>query len=88
MNLNISLPDLDADFVRKKVESGRFGSSSDVVSAALRLMQLAERENADKLEWLRKAWEVGVASGDGGEIDFAALKLEARARQMARARGE
>jgi antitoxin ParD1/3/4 len=80
MNLSISLPDSDADFVRKSVESGRFDSSSEVVRAALQLMQQAERADADKLVRLREAWEAGVASGDGGEVDFATLKSEARAR--------
>jgi len=87
MNLSISLPDSDADFVRKSVESGRFDSSSEVVRAALQLMQKAEHADADKLTWLREAWEAGVESGDGGEIDFADLKLAARAKLSAGKRG-
>jgi hypothetical protein len=30
---------------------------------------------------LRQAWKEGIDSGDTGEIDFAALKKEARARR-------
>ena len=30
---------------------------------------------------LRQAWKEGLDSGDAGEIDFAALKTEARARR-------
>jgi antitoxin ParD1/3/4 len=80
MNLNISLPDSDAEFVREKVASGRFRSDSDVVREALRIMQVAEREEAEKLTWLREAWRDGIGSGEAAPIDFAALKAEARAR--------
>ena len=87
MNLSISLPDSDADFVRKSVESGRFDSSSEVVRAALQLMQQAELADTEKLTWLREAWETGVASGDSGEINFADLKIEARAKLSTRKQG-
>jgi antitoxin ParD1/3/4 len=43
-------------------------------------MEKTERQDAEKLEWLRRAWKEGVDSGDAGEIDFEALKQEARAR--------
>jgi antitoxin ParD1/3/4 len=32
---------------------------------------------------LRQAWKEGIDSGDAGEVDFAALKKEARARLSA-----
>ena len=80
MNMNISLTDELANFVKAKVEAGRFNSSSEVMREALRLMEMSERAEADELTLLRKAWKVGIDSGDAGEVDFAALKLEARAR--------
>ena len=37
MNMNISLPEELANFVKDKVPTGRYGSSSEVVREALRL---------------------------------------------------
>ena len=80
MNMNVSLPDELANFVKGKVAAGRYASSSEVVREALRLMDKVEQQEADKLQFLRKAWQDGIDSGDSGELDFAALKQEARAR--------
>ncbi len=46
---------------------------------ALRLMERHEQAEAAKLQWLQQAYREGAASGDAGELDFAALKAEARA---------
>src|SRR5271157_3561118 len=83
VNMNVSLPEELANFVKDKVSSGRYGSSSEVVREALRLMEKTERQDAEKLGWLRRAWKEGVDSADAGEIDFEALKKEARARAAA-----
>ncbi|WP_159728120.1 type II toxin-antitoxin system ParD family antitoxin [Methylosinus sp. Ce-a6] len=81
MNMNVSLTDELAEFVKAKVAGGRYSSSSEVVREALRLMEKAEKQEAERLRLLRKAWKQGVDSGDAGELDFAALKKEARARK-------
>ena len=86
MNMNVSLPDELANFVKDKVSTGRYGSSSEVVREALRLMEKTELQEAEKLALLRQAWTHGVDSGDAGEIDFDALKQEARARRAAATR--
>jgi antitoxin ParD1/3/4 len=39
-----------------------------------------EQQEAEKLRFLRQAWQEGIDSGDAGEVDFSALKQEARAR--------
>jgi antitoxin ParD1/3/4 len=83
MNMNVSLTDELANFVKAKVAAGRYTSSSEVVREALRLMEKIERQEADKLEFLRQAWKEGINSGDAGEVDFSALKNEARARLAA-----
>jgi antitoxin ParD1/3/4 len=80
MNMNVSLTDELATFVKGKVAAGRYTSSSEVVREALRLMEKAEQREAEKLEFLRAAWKEGIDSGDAGELDFSALKKEARAR--------
>jgi antitoxin ParD1/3/4 len=83
MNMNVSLPEELANFVKDKVSTGRYGSSSEVVREALRLMEKTEQQEAEKMAWLRQAWKDGVDSSDAGEMDFAALKKEARARLAA-----
>ena len=46
-------------------------------------MEKLEQQEAEKLSFLRKAWQEGIDSGDAGEIDFAALKKDARGRLAA-----
>jgi antitoxin ParD1/3/4 len=79
MNMNASLSDELGEFVKSRVSSVRDTSASEVVREALRLMERHEHAEAAKLQWLQQAYREGVASGDEGEIDFAALKAEARA---------
>ena len=83
MNMNVSLTEELANFVKAKVSAGRYTSSSEVVREALRLMEKIERQEAEKLSYLRQAWKQGIDSGDAGEVDFSALKQEARARLAA-----
>jgi antitoxin ParD1/3/4 len=83
MNMNVSLTEELANFVKAKVGTGRYASSSEVVREALRLMESLERREAEKLGFLRKVWQEGIDSGDAGELDYAALKQEARARLAA-----
>ena len=71
MNMNVSLTDELAGFVKAKVSTGRYTSSSEVVREALRLLEQHDSREAEKLELLRKAWQDGIASGDAGELDFA-----------------
>ncbi len=85
MNMNVSLTEELANFVKAKVSGGRYTSASEVVREALRLMEKAERQEAEKLNFLRQAWKEGIDSGDAGEMDFAALKQEARARLASKA---
>jgi antitoxin ParD1/3/4 len=82
MNMNVSLTEELANFVKAKVSGGRYSSSSEVIREALRLMEKIEQQEAEKLNFLRKAWQEGIDSGDAGEVDFSALKQEARARLL------
>jgi antitoxin ParD1/3/4 len=82
-NTSISLGDHFNTFIEEQVASGRFSSASDVVRAALRLL---EREE-DKLKALRKALQEGLDSGPAEPFDFdeflAELHAEADAEQNA-----
>jgi antitoxin ParD1/3/4 len=87
MNMNVSLPEELAKFVKDKVSTGRYGSSSEVVREALRLMEKTEQREVEGRALLRLAWKEGIDSGDAAEIDVAALKREARGRLGASKRG-
>lgn len=78
MNMNVSLTDELGEFVNAKVSSGRYTSASEVVREALRLMERHEQVEAAKLQWLREAYQAGIASGDAGDLDIAAVKAAAR----------
>ena len=80
MNMNVSLPNELADFVKSKVSTGRYSSSSEVVREALRLMERVDQQNTEKLACLRKAWQEGIDSEGAEELDLPALKAEGRAR--------
>ncbi len=79
MNMNVSLTDELGEFVKTRVSSGRYTSASEVVREALRMMEHHEQTQAAKLEALRRDYQVGLDSGNAGEIDFAGIKAEVRA---------
>ena len=84
MNMNVSLTDELARFVKQKVTTGRYSSSGEVVREALRMMEKAEQRESEKIALLRAAWKEGIDSGDAGDLSFDVLKAEARARLAAR----
>jgi antitoxin ParD1/3/4 len=81
--VSVSLPDELAEQVRRKVAEGLYGSPDEVLRQALRLLDRHDAEEAGRLSGLRKAWSDGLASGDAGELDSAAVAAEARARRAA-----
>lgn len=62
------------DFVGKLIESGRYGSTSEVVRSALRLLEHQENHIAT----LRKAVEAGEQSG---ESDLSLREIAAQVKQ-------
>ena len=73
-NTSISLGDHFENFINAQIQTGRYGSASEVVRASLRLLE----EHEQKLEALRQALIEGEESGDDGELDMEAIKREAR----------
>ncbi len=65
-NTSIALGNHFQGFVEKQIQQGRFGSTSEVIRAGLRLLE--EREA--KLEMLRKAIQEGIDSGPAVSFDF------------------
>lgn len=66
---SIVLGDQLNDFVDTQVAKGRYGSSSEVVRAGLRLLE----EHEAKLEALRQALIEGEKSGEPKPFDFDAF---------------
>ena len=81
MSMNVSLPpELEAR-VRQRVESGMYGSASEVIREALRLFEAYEQVKTAKLDSLRQDIAKGlndVKNGRAKEIDFAGLKQQGR----------
>jgi antitoxin ParD1/3/4 len=87
--MNVSLtPELER-LVSRRVASGRYGSASEVVREALRLLEERERFRQARLEQLRRDVSAGLRALDRGEhILFdekaaGAIKREGR-RRLAR----
>jgi antitoxin ParD1/3/4 len=84
MNITVSItPELN-ELVNAKVQSGRYTSSSEVIRDALRLLERADKNEADEIEYLRKAWDKGKASGTAGLFDMEEIRQEGRKRLLAR----
>ncbi len=66
--VNISLtPELDA-FLRSRVKSGRYQTTSEVVREALRLLERQEREREEVFQELKAKLERGATQADSGEL--------------------
>ncbi len=81
MSMNVSLPpELEAR-VRQRVESGMYGSASEVIREALRLFEAYEQVKTTKLDGLRQDIAKGlddIKNGRVKEVDFASLKQQGR----------
>jgi len=65
-NTSIALGDHFQEFVRELVSKGRFGTTSEVIRAGLRLLE----EQDAKLAALQKAIQEGINSGPAEPFDF------------------
>lgn len=81
--MNVSLtPQLEA-YVRAKVDTGLYTSSSEVVREALRMMEQRERQQQEKLEALRRDIQEGLDSGSAGPFDEEAFLKKVWSREDA-----
>jgi len=74
-NTSFSIGEHFSDFVEAQVKEGRYSSASDVVRAALRLLE----EQEAKLAALRAALIEGEQSGPSTPLDFEAFIARKRA---------
>jgi len=74
---NVNLTDELDRFVLAKIESGRYENASEVVRAALRLLERDEREYEVRLAALRVAIDEGDTSGiaEGHPFERARARL-------------
>jgi len=83
--MKISLPATFEAFIEAQVTSGQYASASDVVTEALRLLEMRQADAA-KLKWLQEAIRLGLESGDAGEVDIEDIIAEAKAQRAAAGR--
>ena len=65
---NISLTPAQDAFIEEAVSSGEYQNASEAVRDALRALQQRRREDALKLEALRRRIDAGIAALDRGEF--------------------
>lgn len=82
--LTISLSPKQLGTLQAAVDTGSYASNSEVVRDALRLWEQQKELRALALEQLKRAYDDGIASGDGRLVDaqdfLSGLKAEARSR--------
>jgi antitoxin ParD1/3/4 len=76
-NTSFSLDEHFSAFIDDEIASGRYSSASDVVRAALRLLE--DRET--RMRALRQALIAGESSGESTPFDFDDFVTRQRARQ-------
>lgn len=79
MGMNVNLTPQLEELVRRKVASGMYGSASEVVREALRLMEEQDQIRSARLKQLRTDIRKGLDSGSGERWDVGAIKRDARA---------
>lgn len=63
--LSIALTHDMADTVKAAVQSGEYGSNSEVIRDALRDWSAVRNREKEEISYLRKAWQKGIDSGPG-----------------------
>lgn len=84
MGMKVDLTPQLEEMVRAKVASGLYGSASDVVREALRLMTERDRARETRLGELKAEIRRGLECGDAEYWDAEAILREARARRGGR----
>ncbi len=72
-------------FIKTQLESGRYSSASEVVRAALRLMEEREQLRQIQLEQLRQQIRAGIDSGPSIPAEEVFDRLSAKYQAMAQA---
>ncbi len=78
MPTSVALGNHFEEFVKKQLESGRFNNVSEVVRAALRLLEDEEKLRQIRHRELRAAIQEGIDSEDAGSIEDVVARNRAR----------
>ena len=81
--MNVSLTPQLEELVKKKVDSGLYGSASEVMREALRLLEERDRIHAMRLEELRAEIRKGLDSGEATSLNIGDIKARGRRRLAA-----
>jgi antitoxin ParD1/3/4 len=77
--MNVHLTEHFEKFIETKIKSGHYGSASEVVRDALRLLEEKDQIKALKLKTLKEEIKRGLESGD--PIPFNAEEIKKKARE-------
>lgn len=77
--LTVSLTPHQAAMMQGAVESGGYASNSEIVRDALRLWEQREEIRQMELARLKRAYDEGMASGEGREVSADTLLKELKA---------
>ena len=83
--LTVSLTPHQAAMMQSAVENGGYASNSEIVRDALRLWEQREEVRQMELARLKRAYDEGMASGEGREVSADALLAELKAEARKRA---
>lgn len=78
--MNISLTQHFSDFINNKVKSGKYHSASEVVRAALRLLEEHDAQKEARLDFFRREIQNGIDSGEASIWDKDSFMKQARER--------
>jgi antitoxin ParD1/3/4 len=83
MPTSVALSPHFENFIRDQIVSGRYNNTSEVVRAALRLMEEQQERKTLQLEALKAEIAAGKTSGPGIPADTVFARLEAKYQQQA-----
>jgi antitoxin ParD1/3/4 len=83
MPTSVALSSHFESFIQEQVKSGRYNNASEVVRAALRLLEDQHARAKLQQEELRAAIAAGLASGTGHAADAVFDRLETKYRKQA-----
>jgi len=78
--ISVALTHQQMEDVRAAIDAGEYATPTEVVREAIRDWQAKRAARYDDMTRLRQSWDEGKASGDGGPVDFRALREEAQKR--------
>ena len=81
--LSVAVTVEQAAILREVVAGGEYATASEIIREALRDWKSKHDLRLADIRRLRAAWEEGIASGPGREVDHDSLKIEARSRLAA-----